>query len=178
MFEAVCLVAPHGSPGGAGGDGSEDVEVKFGRLVCELDDSLGAGAVEGAVDVLDAASECVPVLGGGCECGGAGALVLYEVVEAAGSTVFELPYVGQVVARAVELLATSLDGGAVSSGPAAGGVLVEFGVRGGDAALGFGAFAGGAGEFFTGCIAVAALVGRDRRFECCELLVEVPAGDA
>ena len=96
------MVAPHGSPRRAGRDGSENLDVKFGRLVSELDDSLGAGAVEGAVDVLDAASERVPLLRGGCERSGTGALVLYEVVEAACGPVLELPYIGQVVARAVE----------------------------------------------------------------------------
>ena len=67
VFEPVCLVAPDGATGGAGGCRPEDVEVELGGPVGELEDAVDAGEVERGVELADVAVEGVTFGGGGGE---------------------------------------------------------------------------------------------------------------
>ena len=81
VFEPVCLVAPDGPAGGAGGYRSEYVEVELGGVVGELLDAFDAGEVEGGVELADVVGEGVTFGGGGGERDVSSLLMAVEVGE-------------------------------------------------------------------------------------------------
>ena len=67
VFEPVCLVAPDGSTGGAGGNRTEHVEVELGGTVGDVLDAFDPCEVEGGVELAEVVGQRVALGRGGGE---------------------------------------------------------------------------------------------------------------
>ncbi len=152
--------------------------MELGRLIHELQDAFGSGAVESAVELVNGGCELEAIASGGGQCRRTVLLMLIEVAEAGSGGGFGVAGAEELLASGVELIGASADGDLVASGPTAGELLVERGLGRGDVLFGSSASAGGGARLGAGVVAVVAEIWRQRSFDGDELAGQVLAADA
>ena len=178
VFEAVCLVAPDGPTGRAGGGGPENFEVELGRAVGELEDTFGAGEMERAVELVDVVAERVTLGGSLRELDCSSLLVAVEFGQLLSGLGLVAPDLGQAFASSVDLDRAPTDRGPVASRPTPAELLVERAVAPGELLFRAVPCDGAGAQSRASAVAVIATVRRERGFDLGELAGEVAAADA
>ncbi len=130
--------------------------MKRGRLIYELRDPFGSGAVESAVELVNGTCELETIASGCGQRRRTLLLMLLEVAEAGPGGGLGVAGVEELLAGRVELIGASADGDLVASGPTAARLLVERGLGRGDLLFGSSASAGGGARLDSSDVAVVA----------------------